>query len=137
MAHNWTKAEEAFLDWYCIPLSERAPELRTQEMFAHELNVHHQTLQLWRKQDWFQNAYRQRMDIMNQGPERLQAIADALYEKAREGDTKAAALYFQYTGRLKPAETKVVIEDRRIEELSDSELQAIIAGGSAREYLSG
>lgn len=60
---------------------------------------------------------------LNVDPERIQRVVDALWTAACDGDTKAAALYLQFTERLQPTQ-RIVVEDKRVEGLSDDELDA-------------
>jgi hypothetical protein len=55
-----------------------------------------------------------------------------LYAKALEGDTKSAQLYLQATNRMAPP-TVTVREEKRVAELSDVELDELIAALAVRE----
>ena len=133
--HEWTEDQTAWLEWYAAPRSSHAPELTTQAHFAQSIAVPVATLQYWRKQKWFKSALSGFLDELNVSPERIQEVVDAMFEAAKEGDTKAASLYLQYVDRLKPKETRIVIEDKRVEELSEGQLLAIVSGESAAEAL--
>jgi len=109
--------------------------MKTQVDFGTQNAVPVATLQYWRRQKWFKSALSGYLDELNVSPERIQEVVDAMFEAAKEGDTKAASLYLQYVDRLKPRETKIIIEDKRVEELSEGQLLAIVSGESAAEAL--
>ena len=133
--HEWTAIQTDFLDWYAQPRSARSPDTQTQADFGTQNAVPVATLQYWRKQKWFKSALSGYLDELNVSPERIQEVVDAMFEAAKDGDTKAASLYLQYVDRLKPKETRIIIEDKRVEELTEQQLLSIVAGESAADAL--
>jgi len=57
---------------------------------------------------------------------------DTLYDKAVGGDVKSAQLYLQATNRMAPPTVELKTE-RRVAELSDSDLDELIAAMARRE----
>ena len=133
--HEWTDDQTAWLEWYAAPRGSHDPDISTQLLFSAKQGVPVATLQYWRKQKWFKSALSGYLDEFNVSPERIQEVVDAMFEAAKDGDTKAASLYLQYVDRLKPKETKIIIEDKRVEELSERQLLAIVSGESAADAL--
>ena len=109
---------------------ERQPA--TKAAMARELEVDVKTLRRWEKKDVFRNQWQARVDDIQGSPERTQGVLDMLYAKAIDGDTKAAQLYLQATNRMAPP-TIEVKNDRKASELSDKELDELIAAVAARE----
>ena len=69
---------------------------------------------------------------MQGSPERTQMLLDTLYEKAIGGDVKSAQLYLQATNRMAPP-TVEVRSEKRVAELSDADLDELIAALAVRE----
>lgn len=99
---------------------------------ARELEVDVKTLRRWEKKDTFRQQWQSRVDDIQGSPERTQGVLDMLYAKAMDGDTKAAQLYLQATNRMAPP-TIEVKNERKASELSDKELDELIAAVAARE----
>lgn len=114
--------QEQYLDWLVTPASERVP--RTQAELARQIGVDPTTLRRWEKKDWFKRQWDNRVNEIQGSPERTQRLLDSLYEKAIQGDNKAAQLYLQATNRLLPPQT--VINTNKASDLSDDELDALI-----------
>lgn len=125
-----TAPQQKYLDWLCTPPMERQPS--TKAAMARELNVDVKTLRRWEKKPVFRDQWQSRVDDIQGSPERTQGVLDMLYAKAIDGDTKAAQLYLQATNRMAPP-TIEVKNDRKVAELSDKELDELIAAVAARE----
>lgn len=122
----------AYLEWLCTPPSERVPASKAK--YATEFKVAEQTLRRWEKLEPFRKAWQSRVDEVVGSPERTQSLLDKLYTAGMAGDVKSAQLYFQVTGRMAPAQVTVKTE-RKSSELSDAELDELIAMSAAREKL--
>lgn len=72
------------------------------------------------------------MSNIQGSPERTQRLLDTLYQSALEGDTKSAQLYLQATNRMAPP-TIEVKNDKKSADLSDAELDGLIAAMAMRE----
>jgi hypothetical protein len=118
-----------YLEWLVTPSPERIP--RTQSEMAKTLGVDPTTLRRWEKKPYFQLEWNKRVDEIQGSPERTQRLLDSLYTKALGGDNRAAQLYLQATNRLIPPPT--VIQSNRANDLSDVELDALIASMAQRE----
>lgn len=121
--------QEQYLNWLLAPAHERTPSTQTQ--FAEELGVDPTTLRRWEKKEYFKKEWERRVNDLQGSPERTQRLLDALYNKAIEGDTRAANLYLQATHRLIPPPTATT--NRSMAELSDEELDQLIAKVAERE----
>lgn len=113
---------EQYLEWLVTPPAARVP--KTQAEFARQMGVDTTTLRRWEKKDWFKSEWDRRVSEIQGSPERTQKLLDSLYEKAIQGDNKAAQLYLQATNRLLPPQT--VINTSKASDLSDEELDALI-----------
>lgn len=122
--------QQKYLDWLCTPPMERVPNSKNK--MAVELGVDVKTLRRWEKRPAFREQWRTRVDESQQSPERTQGVLDMLYAKAMDGDTKSAQLYLQATNRMAPP-TVEVKQEKRTAEMTDAELDELIAALATRE----
>lgn len=115
---------DAFINWLLLPRWERVP--KTQSEFAREWKKQPADVSKIKHDDRFRKELSKRADQYNLHPERIQEVMNALYESAVKGDTKAMALYLTHAQAIQPSVKRIVIEDERIEKLSDEELAALI-----------
>lgn len=126
-----TQAQQEYLDWLCTAPSERVPPSKNK--MAEHLSVDVKTLRRWEKKPSFRQQWQDRVDDIQGSPERTQAVLDMLYNKAtKDNDVKSAQLYLQATNRMAPP-TVEVRSDRKVSELSDAELDELIAAVASRE----
>jgi hypothetical protein len=126
-----TQPQQEYLDWLCTAPSERVPPSKNK--MAGHLGVDITTLRRWEKKPNFRQQWQDKVDDIQGSPERTQAVLDMLYNKAtQDNDVKSAQLYLQATNRMAPP-TVEVKSDRKLTELSDSELDALIASVASRE----
>ena len=125
-----TPTQQRYLDWLCTPPMERVPNSKNR--MAVELDVDVKTLRRWEKKAAFREQWQARVDDIQGSPERTQGVLDVLYAKAIEGDTKSAQLYLQATNRMAPP-TIEVRNDRKTSDLTDTELDELIAAMASRE----
>jgi hypothetical protein len=114
---------QAYVEWYCTPEFARA-ELGlpvSEAEWCRVNNFDNSSPRKWRGKRNVKKAIERQFAESNVSPDRVQAVVEAMHKAATQGDTKAAALFLQYIDRLAPK--RVVIEDRRIESLSDEEFQ--------------
>ena len=128
-----TAAQQQYLEWLCTAPSERMPS--SKEKMAAHLGVNISTLRRWEKKDVFVEQWKASVDSIQGSPERTLRLLDTLYSKALEGDTKSAQLYLQATNRMAPP-TVTVQSNRKTAELSDEELDSLIAAVAEREKAS-
>jgi transcriptional regulator with XRE-family HTH domain len=121
--------QEQYLNWLLAPAHERTPA--TQAQFAEQLGVDPTTLRRWEKKEYFKKEWERRVNDLQGSPERTQRLLDALYNKAIDGDTRAANLYLQATHRLLPP--PAATSSKSMTDLSDDELDALIAKVAERE----
>lgn len=110
-----------FVEWLVLPKWERPEDERSQVAWAKKHGFDRMTLTAWKKDKRVKAAIEKRCDELNLSPDRAQEVMNAIFRAATEGDMKAAQLFLQHADRLKP--NRVVIEDRRIADLSDDELR--------------
>lgn len=122
-----------YLDWLCTAPSERDP-VSKHKMAVH-LGVNETTLRRWEKREPFLSLWKAKVDEIQGSPERTQKLLDTLYSKALDGDTKSAQLYLQATNRMAPP-TVTVQSTKKAAELSDEELDSLIAAVAEREKAS-
>jgi hypothetical protein len=125
-----TIEQQTYLDWLCTAPQERQPTSKKQ--YAIKATVDVTTLRRWEKKPAFRQEWQTRVDDLQGSPERTQALLDTLYNKALDGDTKSAQLYLQATNRMAPA-TIEIKNEKRTAELSDIELDELIAAMASRE----
>ena len=125
-----TQQQQVYVEWLCTAPSERVPA--TKKAMAVELGVDITTLRRWEKKEVFRNTWKDTVDEVQGSPERTQRLLDTLYAKALDGDTKSAQLYLQATNRMTPP-TVTVQTNKKAAELSDSELDSLIAAVAERE----
>ena len=125
-----TAPQQRYVDWLCSAPQERVPA--TKKAMAVELGVDITTLRRWEKRPAFKEVWKGQVDEVQGSPERTQMLLDTLYEKAIGGDVKSAQLYLQATNRMAPP-TVEVRSEKRVAELSDSDLDELIAAMAKRE----
>ncbi len=125
-----TPPQVEYLDWLCTPPGEREPSSKMK--MATHIGVDVKTLRRWEKKPAFRKQWEERVADIQGSPERTQSVLDMLYSKAMDGDTKSAQLYLQATNRMAPP-TIEVKSDRKTTEMSDEELDELIAAMAARE----
>lgn len=125
-----TAPQQRYVDWLCTAPQERVPA--TKKAMALELGVDITTVRRWEKRPAFKQAWQKQVDEVQGSPERTQVLLDTLYEKAISGDVKSAQLYLQATNRMAPP-TVEVRSEKRVAELSDADLDELIAAMAQRE----
>ena len=125
-----TTSQTNYLEWLCTAPSEREPA--TKLALAKVIGVDVKTLRRWEKNAVFRDQWEKRVAAIQGSPERTQRLLDTLYESALKGDTKSAQLYLQATNRMAPP-TLEIKNDKRTSELSDDELDSLIAAVASRE----
>ena len=83
------------------------------------------------KKPAFKKEWDSRVNEIQGSPERTQRLLDALYANALSGDNRAAQLYLQATNRLVP--TTITVQGNSASELSDSDLDKLLASMASRE----
>ena len=99
---------------------------------AELLGVNDSTLRRWKKKPAFAAEWKKRVEELQGSPERTQKLMDNLYDRALNGDNKAAQLYLQATGRMAPTQVNVE-HSTKVSDISDEELDALIASVAAGE----
>ena len=108
-----------FVEWLCLPLDMRDPP--SKRAYAEKIGRTIDTLRSWEKDDRVRPLIQAKADALNMSPERVQAVLNALYNRAATGDTTAAKLYLEHCERILPRKPP---EPVGLETLSDEELQA-------------
>jgi hypothetical protein len=122
--------QEQYLNWLVTPAPHREP--RTQEQMAKVLGVDGSTLRRWQKKPAFATEWKRRVDELQGSPERTQKLLDTIFQRALDGDNKAAQLYLQATGRMAPTQVNVE-HSTKVSEITDEELDALIASVASSE----
>jgi hypothetical protein len=125
-----TTEQQEYLEWLCTAPSEREPSTKTK--LAAQFGITSKTLTRWEKKPYFREQWEKRVQAIQGSPERTQRVLDTLYARALDGDTKSAQLYLQATNRMAPP-TIEIKNDKKAAELSDAELDDLIAAVAARE----
>ena len=115
MPKNWQK----LLEWL-LQGNEREP--RTQRDWATDNKIHEDSIRRIKRDARFIKEWDKRAAELNINPERVQSVIDSLWQRASDGDVKAASLYLQYIDKFTPKRKVVVDDERDIEGYSDEEL---------------
>jgi transposase-like protein len=115
--------QQTYIDWLITPRYAREP--KTLKEFCARLGVHEQTVYRWRKEKRFKDALRKAAEEKNYDTESIQDVVNSVHAAAVLGDMKAAALYLQYVKELQPV-TRVIVEDKSVQSMSDEELISML-----------
>lgn len=125
--------KQRLLDWLTTIPSEREPA--TKKELATELGVVDRTLRSWQNEPAFRREWEKRAFEVAGDPDRTQRVLDALYEAATDRGARdrvsAAKHFLEATGAIKPPPMQVEVSSR-VQELSDQELDELIALEAAR-----
>lgn len=129
-----TAMQEEYLAWLCQAPSERIPPSKA--AYAVAVGVTPPTLYNWEKKPVFRDKWKSQVDVIEGSPERTQRMLDSLYQAGLRGDSKSADLWLRATNRMQAATAPVVPAASKATELSDTELDVLIAAVAAREKAS-
>lgn len=122
--------QEKYLNWLLVPAPMRVPANKT--LYGKENGVDDTTLRRWEKKPHFKNEWQKRMEELQGSPERTQKLLDTIYDRALNGDNKAAQLYLQATNKLAPQQVNIT-HTQSLAEISDKELEELIASVASAE----
>jgi hypothetical protein len=125
MAKELTRIQEEYLDWLLLPSELKVPH--TNQEWAAEHNLTPNTLTNWKKLPMFAERWKDGIKGMAVSPERTQMLLDSLFKKGINGDVKSAQLYLQATNQMPNPRQEINIKSDNARELSDGELEALIA----------
>jgi hypothetical protein len=111
--------KHAFVVWYGTPDEVRTP--KTRKEYAELMGIPDRTLYSWEQAQWFKDDVERLFQIYNLSPKRIQAVVDAMWQKAVTGSTEAAKQYMAFCERLSP--TKPIVTDKEVTEMTDDELR--------------
>jgi hypothetical protein len=114
---------QELLDWL-LKGPEREP--RTQREWAAENKIHEDSLRRIKRDHRFIKEWDRRAAELNINPERVQSVIDSLWQRASDGDVKAASLYLQYIEKFTPRKKIVVDDERDIAGFSDEQLASAL-----------
>ena len=107
------------LEWL-LQGPERSP--RTQREWAKDHEIHEDSIRRIKRDHRFIREWDRRAAELNINPERVQSVINSLWQRASDGDVKAASLYLQYIDKFTPKRKVVVDDERDTQGLSDEEL---------------
>jgi len=124
---DWRK--QTLLHWLCTPKKEREPQTYTD--LAESLGVDRRTLQNWRDDKEFLEAW-EKLYLKTIGdPSKKSEIMETLFKTATDNDdpkhVQAAKAYFEIEGSIKPAKMQVEVSNKPTQELTDDQLAVLIA----------
>lgn len=119
-----TETQTAYVEWRADPGRQGS-----KEAWGADHGVSDDTLRRWEKTAWYRDAMDKLLAERNVNPERIQEVLDSLQREAARGDVSAARAYMDYVRDLQPA--RRLVEDVRIESLSDEQLEAAWRDGLA------
>ena len=114
---------QELLEWF-LRGPEREP--RTQREWAASHDIHEDSLRRIKRDNRFIKEWDSRAADLNINPERVQSVIDSLWQRASDGDVKAASLYLQYIEKFTPRRRVVVEDERDIAGFSDEELASAL-----------
>lgn len=112
--------QSEFIDWLIDP--NRAG---TQKDWAEAHGITSMMLSRWKKENYFVRVWRERADRVNGGPERVQQVADALFQASLQ-DWRAAAKYLEWVERMSPPR-RPQNENGDLRDMDDEEFKAKLA----------
>lgn len=115
-----TDLKEEFMLWLLDPA-----RMGSYKEWAEAHGCNENTLRNWRKDPAFKSELDRRLMQMNVDSIRIQKVVDAMWDKAAQGDVKAAELYLRYIEKLQPSRP-VLEDDTDVSKLSDEELLAAL-----------
>lgn len=115
-----TDLRAEFIEWLIDP-----GHMGTQEEWAKAHGVAPATVSGWKKNPEFKANLNRRLAEMNVDSLRIQAVVNAMWDRAATGDVKAAELYLRYIEKLQPSRP-VLEDDTDVTKLSDEELLAAL-----------
>jgi hypothetical protein len=119
------------MEWLTCPPPDREP--RSKAKLAEELGVEPRTLRGWSEGKAFREEWQSRVTRIVGNPDRAQYIMDTLYRTATDPKSPkqvaAAKLYLEATNAIRPPALEVTV--KRPEQLSDAELDALLAQGAS------
>lgn len=121
------------MNWLTTPPAEREPD--SQNKIAIELGVTPRTIRDWKANPSFRALWeKQAKDIIGD-PERVQMVLEKMYQHclddASAKQAKAWDLYLKATDSIKPP--AIDLAAKKAAELTDAELEALIAEAAQRE----
>lgn len=123
-----------FLEWLCTIKEERDPS--TMKDLADRIGISYATLTNLKNRPDFLAAWEQRYRKTVGSPEKQQSVLQALYETATDRtdprQVPAARTFLEATDAIKPKRVDVTVT-KNTQDLSDDELNALLAEGAARE----
>ena len=132
MAHRpLSRVALDYLEWICLPEHLRFPE--NKKAWADSRGVHQNTLQAWEKHPEFIEKWEENVKRAAQSPERTEQLLDMLFKRGLNGDTRSAELYLKATNQMPNPKQEINIKTEKTSELSDSELEALIAEYAQKE----
>jgi hypothetical protein len=118
------------MEWLTTPKGERQPP--TQEGLAVELACDVRTVHRWMRQADFRADWDREAKTIIGSPERAKEVLDTLYAAATDprnrNAVQAAKLYLEATNSIRPSQVEVTV--RKASELTDEELDALLAQGA-------
>lgn len=113
--HELSDVQVEFIEWLLDPAKDKG----TQKEWAAAHSVPLDSGWRWKKTRFFREAWEKRAAELNGGPDRVQNVINAMYEKALEGDVPAAKAYLAHVGKTTPI---MAAEVKEVAKLSDDEL---------------
>lgn len=131
MAKELTRTQQEYLDWLLLPSELKSPT--TKQAWAEEHSMTPNTLTNWQKLPRFKELWEDGIKGLTVSPERTHMLLDSLFKKGINGDVKSAQLYLQATGQMPNPRQEINIKTEKASELSDGELEALIAEYAQKE----
>ena len=122
--------KQRLMKWLITPRSERQPP--TQNGLADDLGVHSRSVRMWMSRPDFRADWDREARNVIGSPERVQEVLNTLFRAATDPHNRhavaAAKLYLEATNSIKPP--AIEVKARKPSELSDDELDALLAQGA-------
>lgn len=122
-----TALTEDLVSWLVTPPDMRAPS--TQKAWAEAHGVPWETMRSYIRDERVKRLVSRASDKLNMSPERVQEVMDALFNRAKGGDTQAAKLYMEQVERIRKLQDD---EPQGYESMDDAELEALARELAAR-----
>lgn len=116
-----TEKQELFLEFLLDPRKDKI----SQNEWSRQNEVPIRTVMSWKQNKLFREVWEKRSYSLYGGPEKVNRIVNAVFEKATAGDMKAAQLYLQYVDKFTPKK-EIITETKTLADATDDELAELV-----------
>ena len=114
-----SEKQKAFIEYLVDPSGDKG----SMEKWGVENEVPRRTMFNWKRNRAFRLEWEKRAYEVYGGPDRVDAVVNAIYRKATiDGDVRAMQMYLQFVDKFTPKREVINTTSAQLSELSDEEL---------------